>query len=94
MCEVEDNRDCCEGCPSAAASAHTTTTTVTIITTSITNTATKAWATISNHSATTTTAFKTKDIKAKNLGFIETVGSKFGTHYACTGCQADISESL
>ena len=58
--------------PNATASTHATST-VTIVNTSITTTATKASATIINCTANTTfTAIKARDIKVKNLGYIET----------------------
>ena len=56
--------------PNDTASTHTTAT-VTIITASVTTTVTKALATTTN-STTITTAIKTKDIKGKILGYIET----------------------
>ena len=57
------------------ASTHATTTDTVITTTIATNT-TKAYTTTINSIATTAaTVMKTKDIKVKNLGYIETIGN-------------------
>ena len=58
--------------PNATASTHTTATVI-VITTFITTTATKASAITIISTATTTTAIKTKYIKTKDLGYIESV---------------------